>query len=140
VGGARRAVLSGPVLCVFGLVLLAFTMPVNGAGALAVLLPVCLGLLCIGLGIGFTWPHLVTGILQAAPANEHDLATAAITTVQLSSAALGAAAAGVVANFAGIAEPGGVAGAASAAAWLFGLFALAPTLGIIVARRTRSWA
>ena len=137
-GGARRAILTGPMLCLAGLALLAVLMPVNGAGAWAVLLPICLGLLCVGLGIGFTWPHLVTGILQKAPPAEHDLAAAAITTVQLSAAALGAAAAGVVANLAGIADPGGVAGAASAAAWLFGLFALAPILCIVAVRRTQS--
>jgi hypothetical protein len=77
----------------------------------------------------------VTGVLQAAREAEHDMAAAAITTVQLSAAALGAAAAGVVANLAGIAQPGGVAGASDAAAWLFGLFALAPALCILTARR-----
>ena len=135
-GGARRGILGGPMLCLVGLVLLAFLMPMQSAGAAGVLLPICAGLLCVGLGIGFTWPHLVTGILKAAPPSEHELATAAIATVQLSAAALGAAAAGVVANLAGIAQPGGVAGASSAAAWLFGMFALAPVLCIVAARRT----
>jgi len=135
-GGARRGVLWGPMLCLVGLVLLAFLMPMQSAGAAVVLLPIGAGLLCIGLGIGFTWPHLVTGILKAAPPSEHEIATAAIATVQLSAAALGAAGAGVVANLAGIALPGGVAGASSAAAWLFGMFALAPMLCIVAARRT----
>ncbi len=134
-GGARRGIVAGPILCLSGLVLLAVFMPVNGAGARAVLLPICVGLVLVGLGIGLTWPHLVTGVLQAAREAEHDMAAAAITTVQLSAAALGAAAAGVVANFAGIAQPGGVAGASDAAAWLFGLFALAPALCILTARR-----
>ena len=40
------------------------------------LAPICIGLLFVGLGIGFTWPHLVTGILTGAPATEHDLAAA----------------------------------------------------------------
>jgi len=137
-GGARRGILGGPFLCLLGLILLAFLMPIESGGAAGVLLPICVGLLCVGLGIGFTWPHLVTGILHEAPSQEHDLATAAITTVQLSAAALGAAAAGVVANVAGIAQPGGIAGASSAAAWLFGLFALAPLLCIVTARRTRT--
>jgi MFS family permease len=137
-GGARRGVRFGPVLCLAGLLTLAVAVPIHGEGAPLVLAPVCVGLLCIGLGIGCTWPHLVTGILQSAPRSEHDLATAAITTVQLSAAALGAAAAGVVANLAGIARPGGVEGASNAAAWLFGLFALAPLLCILTARRTRA--
>jgi MFS family permease len=135
-GGARRGILGGPMLCLVGLVLLAFLMPMQSAGAAVVLLPIGAGLLCIGLGIGFTWPHLVTGILKAAPPSEHEMATAAIATVQLSAAALGAAGAGVVANLAGIAQPGGVVGASSAAAWLFGMFALAPVLCILAARRT----
>ena len=66
------------------------------------------------------------------------LATAAMTTVQLAAAALGAAAAGVVANIAGIAQPGGVAGASRAAVWLFGSFTVIPMLCILTARRTRA--
>jgi len=89
----------------------------------------------VGLGIGFTWPHLVTQVFALEPAAEHDLAAAGITTVQLSAAALGAALAGMVANLAGLSHPGGIAGASSAAAWLFGLFALAPLAGVLTALR-----
>jgi FtsH-binding integral membrane protein len=70
-----------------------------------------------------------------APAGEQDLASASITTVQLFATALGAALAGMVANLAGLTDPGGVAGTANAASWLFGVFALAPLLGILTARR-----
>ena len=105
------------------------------SGFHVVLLPACFGLVSVGLGIGLTWPHLVTQIFQRAPASEQDLAAAAITTVQLAAAALGAAAAGMVANLAGIANPGGIAGASNAAAWLFGVFALAPVLCCLAARR-----
>lgn len=135
VGSARRAIVAGPVLCLFGLGLLAAFLPAHGDGVRHVLVPACIGLVSVGLGIGFTWPHLVTQVFQAAPASEHDLAAAAITTVQLSAAALGAAAAGMVANLAGIAQPGGIAGASNAAVWLFGLFAIAPVLCIFTARR-----
>jgi MFS family permease len=134
-GGARRGILSGPVLCLFGLGLLAFVLPVHGDGAWLVLLPACLALVSVGLGIGLTWPHLVTQVFKRAPAAEHDLAAAAITTVQLSAAALGAALAGMVANLAGLSQPGGIAGASSAAAWLFGLVALAPLLCMMTALR-----
>ena len=137
-GGARRGVLGGPSLCLFGLGLLAFTMPLQSGGSAGALLPISLGLLCIGFGIGLAWPHLVTGILQAASPHEQTLATAAMTTVQLAAAALGAAAAGVVANIAGIAQPGGVAGASRAAVWLFGSFTVIPMLCILTARRTRA--
>lgn len=132
---ARRGIVAGPVLCLFGLGLLAAFLPGHGDGVPAVLVPACAGLVSVGLGIGFTWPHLVTGVFRHASATEQDLAASAITTVQLSAAALGAAAAGMVANLAGIAQPGGIAGASNAAAWLFGLFALAPALCLFTARR-----
>ncbi|MDT4885052.1 hypothetical protein FQZ97_1212510 [compost metagenome] len=49
--------------------------------------------------------------------------------------AVGAAVAGLVANAAGLSEPGGAAGARSAAAWLFASFAFAPALAAwLVAR------
>jgi MFS family permease len=141
--GARRGIVVGPILCLFGLGLLALLLPVNSAGAWRVLLPACLGLVAVGLGIGFTWPHLVTRVFRLAPAAEHDLAAAAITTVQLSAAALGAALAGMVANLGGMSHPGGVAGASNAAGWLFGLFVLAPLLAVAtalrVARGTQGW-
>jgi len=41
-----------------------------------------------------------------------------------------------VANAAGLADPGGIDGARTAAAWLFGLFALAPALAAWSARRS----
>jgi predicted MFS family arabinose efflux permease len=72
------------------------------------------------------WPHLLTRVLTVAPKGQEDMASAAITTVQLYGMAIGAALAGLVANMAGLTQPGGVAGAQSAAAWLFVLFALAP--------------
>jgi hypothetical protein len=107
----------------------------RSGGVVALLVPACIGLVAVGLGIGFTWPHLVTGVFRVVAAREHDLAASALTTVQLSAAALGAAAAGMVANLAGIAHPGGEAGASNAAVWLFGLFAVAPLVCVFTARR-----
>ena len=49
--------------------------------------------------------------------------------------ALGAALAGMVANLAGLTDPGGVGGVSRAATWLFGVFALAPVLGVFTALR-----
>ncbi|MGV4850170.1 MFS transporter, partial [Burkholderia pseudomallei] len=46
--------------------------------------------------------------------------------------------AGLVANLAGFSAPGGLAGAQHAAAWLFAVFAAAPVLAAIVARRVRA--
>ena len=132
---ARRGIIAGPVLCLFGLGLLGFFLPSPSDGVRVLLAPACIGLVSVGLGIGLTWPHLVTRVFQTAPAAEQHLAAAAITTVQLFATALGAAAAGMVVNVAGIVHPGGVAGASNAASWLFWLFTLAPALCILAVRR-----
>ncbi len=78
----------------------------------------------MGFGVGMGWAHLVTLVLKLAPDGEKDKASAAIVTMQALGTAFGAALAGVVANSTGLLDPGGVAGNVSAAAWLYGLFAL----------------
>ncbi|MNF71691.1 hypothetical protein D3C84_536470 [compost metagenome] len=74
-------------------------------------------------------------VLSAARPGEENLASASITTVQLYATALAAALAGLVSNSAGLVDPGGVVGAQHAALWLFGIFALAPVLTLILVRR-----
>lgn len=131
----RLAILAGPILGGVGMLALALLMPRESDGGAQTLTPICLALTLIGLGVGLAWPHLLTRVFQVAPAGEQDLASASITTVQLFATAFGAALAGMVANIAGLTEPGGIEGTASAAAWLFGVFALAPVGGILIARR-----
>ncbi|WEK49462.1 MAG: MFS transporter [Candidatus Kaistia colombiensis] len=128
-------VVGGPVLVATGLVLFALFMPVHSAGELAYLLPICVGLVLVGFGIGLAWPSLVTRVYSSVGDSEQGLAAGGVTTVQLFSIAFGTACAGMVANFAGIAEPGGVAGASNAALWLGAVFALAPALCAVVAVR-----
>ena len=73
--------------------------------------------------------------MSLAPAGQEGQASASITTVQLYGMAVGAAVAGLVANAAGLSEPGGACGARSAALWLFASFAVAPALAAwLVAR------
>ncbi|WP_019170837.1 MFS transporter [Pseudaminobacter salicylatoxidans] len=131
--GGDRLVLAGPVLALAGLVLLAVFLPVEGGGDWSLLAPISAGLILVGFGIGLAWPSLVTRVYQNAPATEQDLAAGGMTTVQLFAIAFGTACAGMVANFAGIAEPSDVAGASSAAFWLGGIFAVAPAIGVLVA-------
>ena len=131
----RRAILAGPILGVVGMLALALLMPRESNGGAQTLTPICLALTLIGLGVGLAWPHLLTRVFQVAPDGEQDLASASITTVQLFATAFGAALAGMVANIAGLTEPGGIEGTASAAVWLFGVFALAPVMGVLIARR-----
>jgi MFS family permease len=129
-------VVGGPVLVLIGLVLFALFMPVHSAGDAAYLLPICVGLVLVGFGIGLAWPSLVTRAYASVAADEQHMAAGGVTTVQLFSIAFGTACAGMVANFAGIAQPGGIAGASNAALWLGAVFALAPALCIVVAVRT----
>ncbi|HHV70321.1 MFS transporter [Brucella intermedia] len=131
--GGDRLVVAGPVLALAGLVLLAIFLPIHGNGNWSLLAPVCLGLILIGFGIGLAWPSLVTRVYQSAPPTEQDLAAGGMTTVQLFAIAFGTACAGMVANFAGIAVPGGVEGAANASLWLSVIFALAPAIAVAVA-------
>ncbi|SEP85107.1 Major Facilitator Superfamily protein [Faunimonas pinastri] len=147
--GIDRAILAGPMLGLSGMAALTVLMPTESGGAwlalapicLALapiclaLAPICLALVAIGLGVGLAWPHLLTRVFQVAPDGEQDLASASITTVQLFATALGAALAGMVANVAGLTDPGGVAGTASAARWLFGMFAFGPILGLLTGQR-----
>lgn len=140
-GASARAIdqafLAGPLLGLLGIIALAWRVPSQDAGSVPELAPICLALGLVGLGVGLTWPHLLTRVLKAAPPHEQELAGASITTVQLLATATGAALAGMVANAAGLIEPGGVPGTAAAARWLFMVFALAPLLAVIVARRCR---
>ena len=133
--GIRRAILAGPILGLVGMLMLAVLMGSPSSGDWLAVMPICLALVAIGLGVGLAWPHLLTRVFQAAPAGEQDLTSASITTVQLFATALGAALAGMVANLAGLTEPGGIAGTMSAAGWLFWVFALAPVIGVFTALR-----
>jgi len=132
--GVSRAIRSAPLLALAGMAVLTVLIPASSAGGWALLGPICVGLVVVGFGVGMSWPHLLTRVLQVAPRDEQGLASASLTTVQLFATALGAALAGMVANLAGLTEPGGVAGTANAACWLFGVFALAPALCILTAR------
>ena len=134
--GALAMLRAGPLLGAVSLVALALLVPAADAlspGMLMLLYGVALA--AAGAGVGLGWPHLLTRVLTLAPAGEGGLASAAITTVQLYGMAIGAAVAGLVTNAAGVSEPGGKAGAQSAALWLFASFALAPALAALLARR-----
>ncbi|WP_412178753.1 MFS transporter [Rhizobium sp. TRM96647] len=96
----------------------------NPQGDIAVLAAATVAIFGMGFGVGMGWAHLVTLVLRLAPDDEKDKASAAIVTMQALGTAFGAALAGVVANSTGLLDPGGIAGNVSAAAWLYGLFAL----------------
>jgi predicted MFS family arabinose efflux permease len=74
-------------------------------------------------------------VFAFAPEAEKDLAATSITIVIMVANAFGSALGGMVTNLAGMTNPGGPAGAAPAAAWLFRLYALAPSLAFLTVRR-----
>ncbi|ROM13280.1 MFS transporter [Pseudomonas protegens] len=134
--GAARAIAIGPFLVVAGLLLACLFMPATATPALS-LGAVCLAMLLVGVGIGLAWPHLLSRVLEQAPQDQKELAGASITTVQLVATALGAALAGMIVNLAGLTSTGGTAGAAQAAAWLFGLYAGLSALLFVSVRQVR---
>lgn len=121
-----RAMMAAPVLGLIGMGMLWALLPVPASGGWRDVAPICAALVMVGLGVGLAWPHLLTRVLRIAPAGQRDLASTSLTTVQLFCTALAAALAGLVANAAGLDAPGGVAGTASAAWWLFAVFSLCP--------------
>lgn len=121
---ADRYMRAGPWVSAAGLVVLGGMMPTGSGGAIVWLMTVPLFL--VGLGVGVCWPNMLTRIFKAAPAGQENIASAAITTLQLYAIALGSSLAGLVANLGGLADPGGAEGARQAAVALFMVFACAP--------------
>ncbi len=114
----------GPWLSASGLLALGGMMPMGSGGAIVWVMAVPLFL--VGVGVGLCWPNMLTRIFKGAPRGQENIASAAITTLQLYAIALGSSLAGLVANLAGLADPGGEVGARQAAAALFLVFAAAP--------------
>lgn len=132
---ADRFMAVGPWLSAAGLVVLGVLMPLGSGGVMiwAMVLP----LFAVGVGVGLCWPNMLTRIFKAAPKGQENIASAAITTLQLYAIALGSSMAGLVANLAGLAEPGGEQGARQAAFALFMVFALAPAAAGMVSKGAR---
>lgn len=130
---ARAALLGGPFVQAAGLAVLAALMPVAGAPGLD-LLPIGLALLAIGGGIGLTWPHLGARVFGHAAEADRELAGASLTIVVMVGSSVGAALGGMATTLAGLTDPGGAAGAASAARWLFALFLAAPGFAMLAIR------
>ncbi|MGE0718539.1 MAG: MFS transporter [Alphaproteobacteria bacterium] len=143
--GERRApllVTLGPLVTLTGLAGLALRMPAASDGH-PLALAVIAALLCmVGMGIGIGWPHLLTRVMTVAPESERGLASSSLSTVQLVASAFASALAGVVVNLAGLTIPGGPAGAAHAAMWLFAVFAILMLLAVmsasVIAARMRA--
>lgn len=137
---SRMLLVAGPLLLSLGASGMALFMARdNPAGDLGSLVPVGLSLLAMGLGIGSSWPHLLTRVFQAAPMGERDLTSAAVNMVQLFASGLGAAIGGVIVNFAGLAGALDAGARIGPAFWLFGLFALVPLAALPLSLSIVRW-
>lgn len=129
---AVRAQRSGPLVMLAGVAVLLAATPHAGALARPA---VGLGLLLVGFGIGMCWPHLGARVFALAPENERAIAAGSITVIIMVGNSFGSAAGGVLTGLAGIAEPGGVAGAMQAANVLCLGFLVGPALSALLIRR-----
>jgi MFS family permease len=89
----------------------------------------------VGVGFGLSWSLATGKILRALPDVDRAIGSAAVPTTQLIGGAVGAAAAGAVANLLGLAQAFTPAHAQAAAPWLFGVFTPVAVLGLLAAIR-----
>jgi MFS family permease len=125
-----RTVAVAPLVMATGLTIGALTQHENASPVLVAVWTV--GLAISGAGVGIAWPHLSAWAMSKVddPA-EGPAAAAAINTVQVISAAFGAALAGVVVNLTDV-------GDATAARWLFVSFAVLAAFGAVASMRSGS--
>ncbi len=97
--------------------------------------PAIAGGAIVGVGFGLAWPFLTARVLAALPAEDRAAGAGGIPTCQLIGAAVGAAAAGAMANLLGLAHAFTPAHAAVAAPWLFAAFVPVAALGALAALR-----
>ncbi|MGV0994080.1 MAG: MFS transporter [Mycobacterium sp.] len=122
-----RVVTLSPLVMAAGLGLAGLAQR-EGAGPAAVALW-AVALVITGAGIGGAWPHLsVWAMGSVAESGEQAVASAAVNTVQLICGAFGAGFAGVVVNLRDSPD-------ATAARWLFALFAGLAALGVLASSR-----
>lgn len=129
ISAGRVLIRTGTVLVALGSAGLAVAIPAGSfAGIVAcVLLP--------GVGFGLCWPAIVHRTVRYASESERALAAAAPGTVQRIGYAVGAAATGIAANLAGLADGVSLAAARSAGFWVFAAFVPMLAIGVVAAWR-----
>jgi hypothetical protein len=115
---SRRMLILGPAAMAIGLLGVGI---LGSSGPIAGLVP---SIVLVGLGIGMCWAFVAQRVMGGAAREEATIAASAMPTVQQVGLALGGAAAGLVANVAGISD-GDVAGILRAALWVPASFTLA---------------
>lgn len=109
-------ILAGSLLITLGVVGFAVAMP---AGPMPALLPFAL---CQGAGFGMAWGFVVRRAIAATPLAERDTVSSSMPTLQMIGYAIGAAAAGIVANGAGFSGGLSADSAGTVAIWVFAAF------------------
>jgi MFS family permease len=108
---SRRMLILGPTTMASGL------LGVGGLGASGPIAGLLLAIVLVGLGIGMCWAFVAQRVMGGALPEEATIAASAMPTVQQTGLALGGAAAGLIANMAGL-SGGDVGGIAQAAFWV----------------------
>jgi MFS family permease len=126
------AMIGGLLLCVLGLVALAIGINSQPAWLLTVFNAV------VGLGLGASNLHIVAAAMRHAAPGEESITASSIPTIRSLGIAFGAAAAGAIANAAGLTDDLLAADVARAIGWVLGLGALAPFCGFLFVLRFAS--
>ena len=106
----------GAILVGLSVTVLAFAVPNWGVAAITA----CV--LAQGAGFGMAWSFTAARVVANSPADEQAFASSSMPTAQLIGAAVGAAAAGAIANLIGFGHGVTVARASLAGFWLFAAF------------------
>lgn len=125
----RLIIVAGALMIAGGVAGFAWTVP---AGEVWLILSCAV---LQGGGFGIAWPFVTRVIVAAAREEERTIASSAVPTMQRIGYAVGAAAAGIVANAAGLEAGLNKATAAPVAAWVFLAFLPLAALGVVAALR-----
>lgn len=126
----------GPVVSALSLAALGGLLPWQGLSTQQLVWVLCIPLFGVGLGVGMIWPHLLTRIFRSAPKGQENLASSAITTLQLYMMSIGAALAGMMTTAAGI-NSGTTQGTQQAAYVLLLSFSLVPLSFLFMSKAAR---
>src|SRR5215470_710407 len=125
---SRRMLVLGPAMMAVGL------LGVGVLGSPGPIAGLLLAVLLVGLGIGMCWAFVAQRVMGGAAGEDATIAASAMPTVQQVGLALGGAAAGLVANMAGVSGDG-LAGIAQAAFWVPASFTCAAVVAGVTGLR-----
>lgn len=128
----RLLIRLGAVVITLGLTGLALTVPHQS------LVLVALSAMAQGGGFGLAWSFTTARIIAGAPEAERAFASSSMPTAQMIGAAVGAAAAGAIANLLGFGHATGAESAGKAGFWLFAGFIPLALVGCLAAWRLTS--